>query len=289
MPLPAQRVSVLAVLLLIASPLVSAAERPTKAKPKPADVEAAEREVDQTIRDLADARLALERHVPVIGRLRRVQLSDRANGQARSWDVSDGEQFGDSTIAIVWAIEKGHVAFTLSNQTAAVITVRWDQASIVSGGGNSHRVIHRGIRFIEANATVPDSAVVPGARLTDVIIPSDSIEWLNNQWTLHPFPKLEDAGSRIKVLLPILARGSVSDYVFTFAIVPDPDALALALKVDSIMYGMSHEDVRAILGTPVEVTTGHENGREFEEWNYRFPSCVVRFSTTGKTVIAVEK
>jgi hypothetical protein len=284
-----QCVIILAAPLLAASELPAKEVGPAKARPNAGKVEAAQRQLDQTIRDLADARIALERHVPVIGRLRKVYLSDRVSGQTRSWDIADGGQFGDSTIAIVWVIEKGRIAFALSNQTAAVIAVRWDQASIVSGSGDSHRVTHEGVRFIEAHAAVPDSAVVPGARLTDVIIPSDSIEWLNSQWTVRPFPRTEDAGSRIKVLLPIVTHGSVSDYVFTFAIVPDPAALAIALKVDLIMYGMGHEDVRAILGTPTEVTTGHENGQEFEEWSYRFPWCVVRFSATGKTVIAVDK
>jgi len=149
-------------------------------------------------------------------------------------------QFEDEMLKISWRVGPKGIAFALINKTNYSIRIIWDEAAFVDENELSHRVMHSGVKYIDRNNPQPPTVVVRKGKITDVIAPTDYVNWENfrsirvsGHWEKLPLlPTSENGdspyvleskvrpyiGKTIQILLPLKIEDVVNDYLFTFRI-----------------------------------------------------------------------
>lgn len=138
--------------------------------------------------------------------------------------------FEDERLRIAFDLSRIVFGFTVRNKTEEPLKINWNEAAYVDPDRQSHKIMHSGVRFIERDAAQLPTIVPPGAELTDLLIPTDYVEWesgysrFSTGWkTREMFPKPEQGqrfdGRSLSIFLPIQTGDSVAhNYNFTFSI-----------------------------------------------------------------------
>jgi hypothetical protein len=132
--------------------------------------------------------------------------------------------FEDQLVSMAWIFTRDRLAFKLTNKTRYSLKVLWDEASYLDAGGQSHRVMHNGVKYIDRSLTEPPSVVIRGGSLEDVVLPIDYVYSNGADWIEGPFfpGPLDHAkqlkGKSVQVLLPLEVEGVVNEYIFLFRI-----------------------------------------------------------------------
>ena len=140
--------------------------------------------------------------------------------------------FEDQLIKISWYIGEENFYFTLNNKTEHSIKIKWDEAAYVNEFGNTKKIMHSGVKFIEKNNPQAPSVVIRGSTVSDIILPTDNVYFVSGEyggWKKHnlflnasrDFPRLKEyaenlKGKTVSVLLPLEISGVVNEYLFNF-------------------------------------------------------------------------
>jgi hypothetical protein len=156
--------------------------------------------------------------------------------------------YEDSLVRILWHADSKQIIFSIENKTDSTIRIPWDNSAYMDENGNSHRVIHSGIKFNNRSNPQPPSVIIRKGRLEDFVFPADYLQFISGDentasyWIQNPLlldsekrdvndstqslateefnnSVKENLGKSYKVLLPLQIEDSISDYVFTFKIV----------------------------------------------------------------------
>jgi len=105
------------------------------------------------------------------------------------------------------------ISFTITNKSSSAIAIDWNRSSMTLPDSQTSNVIHQGTKFISAGTTLPPTTIPPGGKLSDFVIPTLSIHYLNGWYTS---PMNMKAGSRFGVYLALDNAGTSSGYNFLF-------------------------------------------------------------------------
>ncbi len=119
----------------------------------------------------------------------------------------------------------------------------WNNASYICEKGESHKVIHSGVKYINRNEPQKPLVIKEKEEIMDFIFPADYVNYSTERWIERPsigrgweekplLPNskrggdpqefLEDAksyiGKTMKVLLPIKSEDVTYSYIFTFEV-----------------------------------------------------------------------
>ena len=126
--------------------------------------------------------------------------------------------------------------FYLFNNTNHSIKIIWDEAAFVDAEGLSHRIVHKGIKYIDMEKPQPVSVVVRGGILSDIVVPttyvshSSAFGWRKDPFFSPVFTQsshlieqvLQDSkyniGKVVQILLPLAIQGTVNEYIFLFKV-----------------------------------------------------------------------
>jgi hypothetical protein len=129
--------------------------------------------------------------------------------------------FEDKLIRIAFAVVESQIQFSLQNITDSPIEIGWDQSAFIDFSGESHKVIHSGIKWIDREKPQAPTTVPPTARISDIIYPADYAEWSGSDW-LHkpvlPRAELSYKGQTFSVFMPLKINGEVKNYLFTIKV-----------------------------------------------------------------------
>jgi hypothetical protein len=141
---------------------------------------------------------------------------------------SDELIFDDAFIHIGFAISKRQIGFLLRNKTDNPISIDWNQVSYIDLAGDSHKVMHEGVKYITRSEPQAPSVIPPTANLKDIVFPVDYVSYSTSRyssgWREEPlFPEGPEAGKykngTFSVFLPIVINGTSRNYLFSFKIV----------------------------------------------------------------------
>lgn len=146
-------------------------------------------------------------------------------------NISSNLIYKDDLLTIAWIIDRNKINFNLKNNASSSIKVLWDDMAFVGITGESHRVIHKGIKYSEKEKEQAPSIVARNTELRDLLIPADKIYYKKSweKWSAHPFvddflysPEDEASqrpdGQKIQVLIPIIVNEKRYEYLFVFEI-----------------------------------------------------------------------
>jgi len=141
---------------------------------------------------------------------------------------SDSLAFQDASISVQFGINREHIQFSLKNKESAPMRLDWNQSTFVDCHGKTLKVIHSGVRLMEANSALPPSVIPPGALLEDIVYPASYASYSTvSGWIQQSmFPNYPLAsqlnGCKLSIMLHLEGQGS-KDYLFTLAVSVTPE------------------------------------------------------------------
>lgn len=130
--------------------------------------------------------------------------------------------YEDNIISIQIMGGKNQFEFSLTNKMKNSIKIVWDEASFVGADNMVSKIIHKGVKYMDANNSQPATTIPGEASVSELIAPSNRIKY-SDGWYQQPLisNKGNDSsvvGKTVKVLLPIEINGVVNEYVFCFTV-----------------------------------------------------------------------
>lgn len=153
--------------------------------------------------------------------------------------------YSDEYLTIIPYSENPRIELVLINNHTSSIHILWDEAAYTDVRGIAHRVIHNNTKFIDREKAQVASVIPAGAKIEDVIVPTECIAMIDGEWEIIPFESdeflsLEDAEaelyayqnnpglSKCSLLLPIEIEGKKIEYTLNFT--------GEDFSINSIMY-----------------------------------------------------
>jgi len=125
---------------------------------------------------------------------------------------------------------EGGITFVLKNKSESPIEVLWDQSSFINEAGESSRLVHGGVKYIDKDRSQPNTLIPPLAKLSETVYPSDYIEFSVGKWRKRPLlpanlnisqdvSSLDSlVGKSLRLYLRLLIEENKVDYVVSFPI-----------------------------------------------------------------------
>lgn len=155
----------------------------------------------------------------------------------------DTNTFKDDNVNIDFIFTDKMINFTLKNKTDIPLKIEWDESSIVLNG-MTEKIIHQGVKLIDAERSQSPTMVPPRAMISDAVMPSSKIIYrdrvkdrntnlnlVNGGWIqgeLYPTIDLRDKERRAMILgnkgktlglfLAIYINKELKNYYFEFDI-----------------------------------------------------------------------
>ena len=159
-------------------------------------------------------------------------------GETKVVNFTEGEltkyRYEDDYIDIVWYVGAKQFNFVLKNKSNHTIKINWDDISYVDIKGNTGRVMHAGVKYIDRNSSQPATSVPKGASLSDILLPVDNVYYVNGQYggwreklLIPAYYQSKEAmaqeaptyvGKQMRILMPISIENVQNDYTFVFNI-----------------------------------------------------------------------
>jgi hypothetical protein len=132
--------------------------------------------------------------------------------------------FRDDALAMAFSLRQTEIGFTLQNNTDVPIKIDWNLVTFVESWGGSQGVIHKGVKLIDKQAAKPPSLIPPKARLDDMVVPVDRVEFVEGRWLIQPLliqgpTSLKTVGQDFSIFMPLEIGTTTKNYIFTFTVV----------------------------------------------------------------------
>lgn len=162
-------------------------------------------------------------------------------------------RYEDDLFEGVFIVTSDRIVCELKNKTDHSIKIIWDEASFIDINGNSGRIMHSGVKYVDRNSSQPPSVIPAHGKFNDVILPSDRVWYREGYYgtyysksggwehlgLIQPQFEITDPilersqvtmsdtlestageliGKKIGVLLPLAIEGVVNEYTFWFEV-----------------------------------------------------------------------
>jgi hypothetical protein len=174
----------------------------------------------------------------VLGEVERPTVAARLLGEPKiSTTVLEGYTytFEDEIMKIWWLPSVSMFEFLLENKTDATMKIIWNEAAYVCEKGNSHKIIHAGVKYSQRNRIQIPSTLEQKKSLKDFIYPADYISFANEGWVEKPLWSGQWEG---KPLLPASQKGGDSQEFLNGAknYIGKTIQVFLPIRVEDVMY-----------------------------------------------------
>lgn len=140
-------------------------------------------------------------------------------------------QYEDDFIKINWYVGNKQFYFDLTNKSGYSMKIPWDDITYVNEKGQTMRVMHSGVKYVDRNASQPASVLPKNASLSDILLPTDNVYFVSGQYggwrEKSLFPNYQDQesanaspvlGKTVRVVFPILIQDVTNEYIFEFSV-----------------------------------------------------------------------
>ena len=138
-------------------------------------------------------------------------------------------RYEDDYIDIVWIVGETRFYFELYNKSDHTLKIPWDEVAYVNEDGAAMRVMHKGIKYIERNASQPLSVVPRNSHFSDAITPTENV-YISASDSFREkrlFPMFYSqraadnsglAGKYVRIVFPVILEDVQNEYTFEFCI-----------------------------------------------------------------------
>ncbi|MCP5052917.1 MAG: hypothetical protein GY940_37455 [bacterium] len=150
-------------------------------------------------------------------------------GRKKYKSLEDKFSFEDHLIHVSWSLTQKEFQFVLKNKDEFDnLTIVWDKSTFVDQKGVVHKLIHKGVKLVDRNASLPPTVLPSETKIDDMIIPADYVNYSStlSEWIRSDIfeikPKEGEEPETIRVIFSLLKGDKKYDYSFYFksAVVP---------------------------------------------------------------------
>jgi hypothetical protein len=111
------------------------------------------------------------------------------------------------------------------NLTARNVKILWERSEYTDTNGQSHRLMHSGIRFQDRNNPIPDQIVQPRSSVQEAVIPISKVYFVQEKkiYSVRPLFELNTAaglkGKAINLFIPVEVDRAIIPYNFKIQII----------------------------------------------------------------------
>lgn len=146
---------------------------------------------------------------------------------AYDYDVTPDSHVKDKMgVLTVTDLQRQQILFQFKNTGSSSAKINWDESAIVDTEGNSHRIMHNGVRIITAGEPMAPTTVPASASVSDAASLADGAQFIAGMWMLQD-------------LMPCASSGAICDHQAQYG-----KTLTLLLKVNE--GGKDHEYIAKI-------------------------------------------
>lgn len=145
-----------------------------------------------------------------------------------AYDQNGYIRFEDDNIRIEFVFSEREIGFNLENKSNEPVKILWDNSAYIDVFNTSHRIIHKGVRYIERDRVQPPTSIAPNTSIVDMILPVDNvISVYGGGWeTALLFPTLGEEekneqfykGKQFGILMALDINNNIKNYLFKFNI-----------------------------------------------------------------------
>lgn len=134
--------------------------------------------------------------------------------------------FRDKNIAVSFAIDGQSFQMRFENVTDAPVKIHWESAQYTDVTGQTQRLMHSGIRYVDRNNPIPDQTVAPHGVVEEAVIPVKNVfvSPQKNGYDIRPLLPLDsDAAAGLKgksviLFIPVEVNRQIIPYNFKIEI-----------------------------------------------------------------------
>lgn len=139
--------------------------------------------------------------------------------------VSYDKSYEDSRISFQFEITEKKIFVDIANTGGEPVTVDWPNVYLVDAEGISRHIVNDQVIFSKEASRMKPTTIAPGATERNLIVPSDSVEELE-QWTWYVKPlytQTDDSAPLnlkkvFRVVIPVQAGNERRRYSFQFMV-----------------------------------------------------------------------
>ena len=141
--------------------------------------------------------------------------------------------YEDGILSVKWKYGLTQIGFELSNKSEKTIRIIWDDAAFIGIDGETNKVFHKGVKFVDRTNPQPPTAIYRNSVLSDLVSPSSYTKYesgpYSGGWVSDPLipayqgkfsNKIEYVsvfiGQTLRVVLPIKVDENLREYIFNF-------------------------------------------------------------------------
>lgn len=140
--------------------------------------------------------------------------------------ANDDLIFKDNALNLEFNISNKQIKLILKNNTEKAAKIDWNQVSYVDVLGQSHKVMHSNIKYIDRDRVQAPTIVPPKSNIDDIIFPIDYVFYESGKyggWREKAlFPQAPDAklyhNKDFSIYMPVEIDKTIKEYFFTFHI-----------------------------------------------------------------------
>ena len=149
-------------------------------------------------------------------------MSPRFKGSSAVMDDGEAAQFQDADIAVAIDLLARSFTVGLENYTSGPIKLDWNACSFVDPDGQSHRIIHSRVKFLDRELAMALVTIPPGATYSETLVPTDYVHYFPKPlyWQVtRLLPEANDQiGKGVTVFMPLGIKGVTRNYSFRIKI-----------------------------------------------------------------------
>ena len=126
-------------------------------------------------------------------------------------------RYTDNVIDLLIFAGEKNFNFVLKNVYNSTIKLVWDEAAFIDFDGETSKVMHKGIKYSEREASQPASVIIKGAKLEDIAVPTKNVRYSESakEWVID---NMLLSRGELKLMIPIQIKDVINEYVLIFKV-----------------------------------------------------------------------
>lgn len=126
-------------------------------------------------------------------------------------------RYRDNVIDLLIFAGERNFDFVIKNIYNSTIKIVWDEAAYIDYDGETSKIMHKGIKYSEREASQPSSVIIKNAKLEDIAVPTKNVRYSESlkEWVTE---LMMTKRGEIKLMLPIQIKDVINEYVLIFKV-----------------------------------------------------------------------
>ena len=111
--------------------------------------------------------------------------------------------------------------FSIKNKLPEQMKIIWAESSIITRDGSAKTIMHAGQKFADATTPTQPTVIPPEARIDELALPGENVEWVSGSWITYPMFSRMHKGESTSLYLVLEYGGKKHALLFKLTALTD--------------------------------------------------------------------